>query len=1065
MYQAKNGAIWLGSPHNGIDRLDPSTNRVVNYAGKAGVPNALSHHNINGIAEDPQGNIWVATAKGLNCLSALPNYPDSMLVTQYLPNTHHTRSLSHHNVLSMCSRKNGSIWAGTKEGLHQVIRLPNGTVEFKRFLVDKDRKNNSIEMLYEDQQQRLWVTTARNFGIFNPTSGKFASYAHQINHANVYCILQDKQGILWVGTTLGLYWFDKTQQQFIRFESDSKGSRALYETTVMSLCEDKEGNLWVGTAGNGVYMIDRTTQKFALYTPFLRHPTRQPTQVSCWHISPGKANSLWLRTNKGELVHFDPTNDRISQYKHNKNNPNSLSHPVVRSLYRDTQDKLWVGTMDGLNLFIPAQNQFKRYYPEKTKQDNPIHNITETPQGELLVNVGSEWLYKYVPDTDAFVKYVQLPIKQKHRKQINAIYTTPSGMLWLGTPDGLIYLNPHTRQHRLYDESSGLKANSVLDIYQDKANQIWFTSYGGGLSKLINTEGKVQFKHYGKAQGLLNEFVYGIEDDHEGNLWMSHDRGISKFDPTTEKFTNYTVKEGIQDGEFNQDAFCKRKDGQLLFGGTKGINAFYPTKVQPNGYIPPLVLTNFQVSTEADSNAHIFEGNIGYVKKLTLNHQQARGFSFEFVALNFAGARHNQYKVKLERYDKTWHHLGNRNFVSYTNIPPGKYTFRVQGSNNDGVWNPQELTVEVVILPAWWQTWWFTGSWIGGLGLLLLSIYLLRVNGIKRQKKVLEQTVKERTSELQNTNEELKTVNEDMLNKNTMLQQKEEEIRTKVELIAQQRDNLGKALHQLKNMQTQLVQAEKMASLGQLTAGIAHEINNPINFVSANIRSLKEGLHDIMQVVAMYETLANYAPAEAQAKLQALKQEVYYQDAIDEIEVLVAGIKEGAQRTTEIVRGLRVFSRLDEDVLKETNLHENIDSTLMLLHSEYKDRITIEKDYASLPRIECYPGKLNQVLMNLLANAIQAIEGKGTIKIATTLEADNQVLISIADSGKGMDMATQQRIFEPFFTTKDVGEGTGLGLSIALGIVEAHRGRLTVESEVGVGTCFRLKLPIKQKNE
>jgi signal transduction histidine kinase len=228
---------------------------------------------------------------------------------------------------------------------------------------------------------------------------------------------------------------------------------------------------------------------------------------------------------------------------------------------------------------------------------------------------------------------------------------------------------------------------------------------------------------------------------------------------------------------------------------------------------------------------------------------------------------------------------------------------------------------------------------------------------------------------------------------------------------------------------------------------------------------LKEGLHDIMQVVAMYETLANYAPAEAQAKLQALKQEVYYQDAIDEIEVLVAGIKEGAQRTTEIVRGLRVFSRLDEDVLKETNLHENIDSTLMLLHSEYKDRITIEKDYASLPRIECYPGKLNQVLMNLLANAIQAIEGKGTIKIATTLEADNQVLISIADSGKGMDMATQQRIFEPFFTTKDVGEGTGLGLSIALGIVEAHRGRLTVESEVGVGTCFRLKLPIKQKNE
>jgi signal transduction histidine kinase/uncharacterized protein HemY len=315
----------------------------------------------------------------------------------------------------------------------------------------------------------------------------------------------------------------------------------------------------------------------------------------------------------------------------------------------------------------------------------------------------------------------------------------------------------------------------------------------------------------------------------------------------------------------------------------------------------------------------------------------------------------------------------------------------------------------------------------------------------------------------QSNNQHLKIANEDIQNKaqaiaesNEKLQTINEEIKAKSEIVENQRDSLAQTLQQLKSTQTQLVQAEKMASLGQLTAGIAHEINNPINFVSGNIVSVEANLQDIMEIVKAYEQ--TYPENE---KIKQLKQDIYYQDSIDEMATLVAGIKEGAHRTAEIVKGLRTFSRLDEDELKEADLHENIDSTLMLLHSQYKDRIVIEKDYAPLPPIECYPGKLNQVLMNLLANAIQAIEGKGTIKIATILAADDQVLISIADSGKGMDAVTQQRIFEPFFTTKDVGKGTGLGLSIALGIVEAHRGTLEVESEVGRGTVFGLRLPLK----
>jgi len=370
---------------------------------------------------------------------------------------------------------------------------------------------------------------------------------------------------------------------------------------------------------------------------------------------------------------------------------------------------------------------------------------------------------------------------------------------------------------------------------------------------------------------------------------------------------------------------------------------------------------------------------------------------------------------------------------------------------------------------------------------LALETSLKNEQLVKEQNEKLEQKVKERTEEIlvkntilqqneeeirskaeqiaeqrdkaEKANQELKIMNEDILVKNTILEQNEEEIRTKAETIESQRDNLAKTLEELKATQSQLVQAEKMASLGQLTAGIAHEINNPINFVSANVEALRANLNDILSVVSAYEK----KQLENDDAIQRLKKEVQYKEAIDEIDVLLIGIKEGSQRTTEIVKGLRLFSRLDEDFLKEIDIQENIDATLMLLNSQYQNRITIEKNYAKLPKINGYPGKLNQVFMNLLTNAIQAIEGQGTINITTSQPDPTQVQISITDSGRGMPPEAQQHIFDPFFTTKDVGEGTGLGLAIALGIVEKHQGCIEVESQEGVGTTFRLKLPIALK--
>lgn len=274
---------------------------------------------------------------------------------------------------------------------------------------------------------------------------------------------------------------------------------------------------------------------------------------------------------------------------------------------------------------------------------------------------------------------------------------------------------------------------------------------------------------------------------------------------------------------------------------------------------------------------------------------------------------------------------------------------------------------------------------------------------------------------------------------------------------------LNIVLTNLKETQQQLIQSEKMASLGQLTAGVAHEINNPINFVSANIKPLREDLADLIKCINYYQqTVTDKGLEKEFTEVQKLNEQIDIQFLITEVNNLLNGIEEGASRTSEIVKGLRNFSRLDQNVIKKADLNEGIESTLALLHSTYRDRIEIVKDYAKIPEADCFPGQMNQVFMNLLSNAIQAINGEGKIFI-TTSATENSVRISIKDTGNGMTEEVRTKIFDPFFTTKEVGKGTGLGLSISYGIIEKHKGKLEVFSAPGKGAEFVISLPLIQE--
>jgi signal transduction histidine kinase len=299
---------------------------------------------------------------------------------------------------------------------------------------------------------------------------------------------------------------------------------------------------------------------------------------------------------------------------------------------------------------------------------------------------------------------------------------------------------------------------------------------------------------------------------------------------------------------------------------------------------------------------------------------------------------------------------------------------------------------------------------------------------------------------------------------NKLLKQQKKSILSINKELKSKNDAVESGIKKLKETQSKLVESEKMASLGQLTAGVAHEINNPVNFISSNLRPLKLSIEEIMEILNEYRKL-NDSESEGssleKAKLLEDKYDIEY--LIKELKTILDGISDGADRTKEIVLGLRNFSRLDKHELKEVILSEMIDSSLVLLRNHYKDRIEIIKSYdPDISYVECYPGQLSQVLMNILSNAIQAIDGQGTITVKTELSG-KEAKITISDTGKGIPNDELDNIFDPFYTTKEVGEGTGLGLSISYGIIQEHNGRIDVESKMGVGTSFKIFIPIRQE--
>jgi signal transduction histidine kinase len=559
-------------------------------------------------------------------------------------------------------------------------------------------------------------------------------------------------------------------------------------------------------------------------------------------------------------------------------------------------------------------------------------------------------------------------------------------------------------------------------------SSVWIANYAG-LSHF--DPATKRFRLWDRNRGLPINAASAIIVADDSSCWISTRAGLvhgTPFDDTLGlRFRTYNAADGLQSTDFSGLSRLKTRDGHFLFGTVTGLVEFDPKTLTDNQDKPPVLLTGFQVFNRDIA----LDTDLATITTIPLDYRE-NVVGFEFAALNYIRPEWNRYAYKLDGFDQEWVYCGNKHEAHYTNLDPGTYRFIVRAMNNDGVWSDKFVSVALVIAPPFWRTTWFMAL---VTAILIASLYVshkLRVRHIHERNRILEEQVKERTH-----------------------------------VVAAQRDELQKAYEHLQHAQVQLVQSEKMASLGQLTAGIAHEINNPINFISGNIEPLKRDLEDVLSLMRDYEALLHTSNDQAEidrlrAALEKKREELQIPALLEEVAALMKGMQEGATRTSTIVRGLRNFSRLDQNALKEVDIEEGLESTIALVESRWRGRIVIQRDYdQNARRIECYPGELNQVFMNLLSNAIEAIPHSGTIRIATERQAD-LVKITVKDSGEGIDAVTLSRIFEPFFTTKPVGTGTGLGLSISYGIIQKHHGTIELESTPGAGTTAIVTLPVAQ---
>jgi len=978
IYQDKKGTIWIGT-EGALEKFNSKTGVFTHY-----YPFNKSRNYVSGIAEDNEGNIWL---QGLsNKLAKLNPTTNTFEYVKYSDNANLALEANFGGALLY--EGNGIFWIGnTVEGL---CKLNIKTGVKNEFFTENDKLRSSpVLSIKKDSENNIWIgTDGGGLYLYHTVSRTIESYTRSndltsLSSNAVYAVYESEPGLIWVGTYASGVNVIKKRKKFLKFTTTGGPGKALNNKSVLCMTKAQGEKIWLGTDGGGLNLFDPLTYTFEYFTE--ENGKAGANVVKC--IATDSDNTLWYGSFRKGLCYANPTSrtkktiTTASKFTEGKLNRNS-----VWSIYKNNKGPLWIGFFKGgIDIYDVDKNTIYR---------SPLDTIKSN-------NISLCTILKIVEDS---------------KKRI-----------WIGTQGmGLICYDSSLNTYKTFIGEEGKKntinSDDIRDIFEDSKGNLWFGTGNGGLSKLIDFD-KQLFENYTTETGFPSDRIVGILEDDKNNLWLSSDKGIIYFNPITRAALAFDTEDGLQDDEFNDNSKLKTSNGYIYFGGVEGFNMFHPDQIKLNNKIPPVVITDFKIFNHSlrpgvlYNDRKYLQKSILKTDKIELSYQDYV-FSIEFSALNFVSPSKNKFAYRLEGFDNNWIYANaDKRFATYTNLNPGKYTFRVIASNNDKVWNKQGASLTIIILPPWWQTWWFRAtSIIVSIALMLLFIYL-RTRAIRVRNKFLEEEVKKQTTIL-------KEVNKDLLEKNEILENKNIEIVNKTGKILEQQSEIIKQKEQLEKLNNT---KDKFFSI------IGHDLRNPVSALTMLTKSLK--------------------------------QELTHLDG-DEKQ-LINNIEISSERIKTLVINLLEWARSQTGDLRvepaQLSVKKLIRANIELIYSSATQKhITIKSDIPDSYFITGDYNMIDTIVRNILSNSIKYTPSNGEVTIYTTY-TNNKITICFKDNGIGISEQQLVKLLNENYSFSTTGtnneQGTGLGMLIIKEFSELNKGNITIDSNLGQGSTFCLTLP------
>jgi len=718
-----SGGLWIGTVESGLNHLDPRTGIWKCFRHDKKDVTSLSNDRIRCLYRDRSGRLWIGTdGGGINKLK-----DDGSGFLRLMHDNRHPASLCNNFVRSIIEDLKGQIWIGTYEGgLDRLDPASGLCTHFRHDPNDSGSlSDNVIRAVYEGRDGIIWVATDRGLCEWRPESECFVCYQYDpanpmsLSDNRTITIFQDEGKVLWVGTYSGLNKWSPITGNFLHYKMEPGNPSGLSSNIIQAFAEDLDGNLWIGTYDGGLSCYNRFSERYLVY----RNDPDDPDSLADDRVMSLLVDSegvLWIGTFDDGLDRFDSQDGTFTHYRSRRGFPNSLSSNGVTSIFEDSRDVLWIGTYGGgLNRFDRSTESFRHYQNRnigdpRSSRDNCIVKIVEGRAGELWIGTDGGGLIRFDPDNGTFTPF----------------------------------------RHETSDPTS-LSSDKVLEIYIDSQGVMWIGTYGGGLNRwdpADRTAGRGRFKRYLKQEGLFSSVIYGILEDDQQRLWLSTNRGLSRFDPRGETFRLYDTTHGLQSNEFNSGASFKSAEGQMFFGGSNGFNAFVPKNICDNFHVPKVQLTKFlKFNQEVDLGKPLW-----LTDRIELNYRDYL-IAFEVAVLDFTAPENNRFMYKLEGLDKDWIDLGNLNRITLTNIGSGDYTLRVKAANNDGVWSKDGVSLGLRMVPPPWKTWWAYCIYGIALAGAIFLAHFLRVRRIEARQAAVESALVESQTLLKMLNRLSKT--------------------------------------------------------------------------------------------------------------------------------------------------------------------------------------------------------------------------------------------------------------------------------------------------------------------